>query len=56
MRTGTASIHPTTAAHLALAGAVFTVAVPEPQTWALLVFGLGAVALAARRRATVPTA
>lgn len=49
-------IHPTTAAHLALAGAVFTVAVPEPQTWALLGFGLGAVAWVARRRTAAPTA
>ncbi|MGM9483238.1 SGNH/GDSL hydrolase family protein [Roseateles sp. NT4] len=47
-------IHPTTAAHQQLAAAVFAVAVPEPDTVALLAAGLVVVALArsrARRRA-----
>ena len=46
-------IHPTTAAHRGLAAAAFTAAVPEPQTWALLAFGLGAVGFAVRRRQAV---
>ena len=43
-------IHPTTAAHRALANAV-ALAVPEPETYALLALGLVVVALQARRRA-----
>lgn len=45
-------IHPTTAGHLAIANAMFaaTVPVPEPETWALMAFGLAAVAWGARRR------
>ena len=43
-------IHPTTAGHLALANAV-AAAVPEPQTYALLAFGLLAVMLRGRVRA-----
>ena len=42
-------IHPTTAAHRALANAV-ALAVPEPETYALLALGLVVVALQARRR------
>ena len=44
-------IHPTTAGHRAIANAVaLTLQVPEPQTYALLAFGLVAVALQTRRR------
>ena len=45
-------IHPTTAAHLAIANAMLaaTVPVPEPQTYALLAFGLVVVAWGSRRR------
>ena len=48
-------IHPTTAAHQAIAGAMFvaTVPVPEPETYALMAFGLVAVAWGVRRRAKV---
>ena len=48
-------IHPTTTAHLAIANAMFaaTVPVPEPETYALLAFGLAAVAWASRRRKTL---
>ena len=41
-------VHPTTAAHALLADA-FAGAVPEPETWALMLVGLAAVALARRR-------
>ena len=41
-------VHPTTAAHALLADA-FAAAVPEPETWALMLTGLAAVALARRR-------
>lgn len=41
-------IHPTTAAHQAIAGAMFAAAVPEPQTYGLMALGL--VVLAWRRR------
>lgn len=45
-------IHPTTAAHSAIADAMYaaTVPVPEPETWALMAFGLVAVAWVSRRR------
>lgn len=46
-------IHPTAAGHLAIAGAMYQLAVPvpEPDTCVLLAFGLVAVAWTARRRA-----
>ena len=45
-------IHPTTAAHHALANSLaITLGVPEPETYALLAIGLVAVLLQARRRA-----
>jgi outer membrane lipase/esterase len=43
-------IHPTTVAHQDIAEAMYALTVPEPQTWALMAFGLGAVAWTARRR------
>jgi len=43
-------IHPTTAAHQAIANAMFAATVPEPETWALMAFGLVAVTWASRRR------
>ena len=45
-------IHPTNAAHQAIAGAMFAATVPvlEPETCALMAFGLVAVAWGARRR------
>ena len=48
-------IHPTTAAYQAIAGAMFVarVPVPEPETYALMAFGLVAVACGVRRRAKV---
>ncbi len=42
------NVHPTTAAHALLADA-FAAAVPEPETWALMLVGLAVVALARRR-------
>jgi outer membrane lipase/esterase len=42
-------IHPTTAAHLAIAGAI-AATIPEPQTYLLLTLGLVAVVWQARRR------
>jgi len=44
-------IHPTTAAHMAIANAMFAATIPEPETYALMAFGLVAVAWGARRRA-----
>ena len=43
-------IHPTTLGHQQLAAAVLAVAVPEPETFALLALGLGIVALSVRQR------
>ncbi|HEV7576125.1 MAG TPA: SGNH/GDSL hydrolase family protein [Caldimonas sp.] len=44
-------IHPTAAAHLAIAGAFAVVAVPEPETWALFAAGLAVLGWTSRRRA-----
>jgi outer membrane lipase/esterase len=44
-------IHPTAAAHRAIADAFAIAAVPEPETWALLAFGLAALGWRAKRRA-----
>jgi phospholipase/lecithinase/hemolysin len=44
------NVHPTTAGHALLAGA-FAAAVPEPESWALMLLGLAAVAGARRHRA-----
>jgi outer membrane lipase/esterase len=43
-------VHPTTAVHGQLANAIHAQVVPEPETYALMAFGLGVVAWAARRR------
>ena len=44
-------IHPTARVHEILGNAAFAVvAVPEPETWAMFVAGLGCLAIAARRR------
>ena len=43
-------IHPTAAGHAAIADAMFAAAVPEPESWALLVAGLAAVGWASKRR------
>lgn len=45
-------VHPTTAAH-ALLGEAFAQAVPEPETYAMLLAGLGVLGWVARRRGTV---
>lgn len=42
-------IHPTTATHAVVAGALNTALVPEPQTWAMLAAGLLLLAVAVRR-------
>jgi len=44
-------IHPTTAAHNFLAGQMFALAVPEPETWASMLLGLGFIGYRTRRRA-----
>ncbi|MBL8350360.1 MAG: SGNH/GDSL hydrolase family protein [Burkholderiaceae bacterium] len=45
------SVHPTTAAHAQL-GSAFAAAVPEPETYALMLGGLALLAVWARRRAS----
>ncbi len=47
-------IHPTTAAHRLIAENMFATAVPEPETWALMLAGLGFITYRARRRAAAP--
>jgi outer membrane lipase/esterase len=49
-------IHPTAAGHALLARQMFITAVPEPQTWALLIGGLLFVGLRARQRAAAHAA
>jgi len=44
-------IHPTAAAHRAIADAFLAVAVPEPETWVLLAGGLAVLGGLSRRRA-----
>ncbi len=46
-------IHPTAAAHRAIAGAFAVVAIPEPETWVLFAGGLAALGWVSRRRTTV---
>ena len=50
------ALHPSTAGHALIAQAAFNAvtAVPEPQTVALMLLGLGLVGAAVRRRAAVP--
>ncbi|MEY4883521.1 MAG: hypothetical protein RIS34_1375 [Pseudomonadota bacterium] len=43
-------IHPTTAAHHLIAERMFATAVPEPETWTLMLVGVGFIGLRARRR------
>jgi phospholipase/lecithinase/hemolysin len=43
------SVHPTTAGHAVLGGA-FAAAVPEPETYALMLGGLALIGLLSRRR------
>lgn len=43
-------IHPTAAAHRVIANAFAVTAVPEPETWVLLVGGLAALGVTSRRR------
>ena len=43
-------IHPTTFGHQLIANAMLVTAVPEPETYAMLLLGLGLIGGAARRR------
>lgn len=45
------AVHPTTAIHQEIANQMFAAAVPEPETWAMLIVGLGLISLRARRKA-----
>ena len=47
-------IHPTTAAHHLIAERMLVTAVPEPETWALMLMGLGFITYRARRRTVAP--
>ena len=48
------TVHPTTQVHSAIASGISRqlgiAAVPEPGTWAMMIFGFGAIGLAMRRR------
>ena len=44
------ALHPSSAAHAVIAQAALSAVVPEPETYALMLLGLGVVGWAARRR------
>jgi outer membrane lipase/esterase len=49
-------IHPTAAAHLAIADVFLTIAapMPEPSTWAMLILGFAGICFMAYRRKSKP--